>query len=78
MTSHSLQVTTEISTCLTGPVVKDERLEGGLVVDLDLRRHRGDDLVHLRHRVLQAEGDARQRDATLVVTQPGNKTRRSW
>ena len=65
------------STCLAGPVVKDERLDGGLVVDLDLGRHRRDDLVHLRDRVPQAPGDARPRDATLVVAQPGNKTRRS-
>ena len=56
---NTIKVIPEISTFLAGPVVKDERLDGGLVVDLDLSRHRGNDLVHLRHRVLQAAGDAR-------------------
>ena len=50
-----------------------ERLEGGLVINLDLIRHRRDDLVHLGHGVPQALCNAGARDATLVVAQPATR-----
>ena len=53
--------------------MKHECLDGGLVVDLDLSRHRSDDLVHFGHGVLQAQGDAGSSDATLVVVQPSKQ-----
>ena len=57
-------------TCLAGPVVEHERLDGGLVVDLDLVRHGADDLLHLRDGLPEAQGDAGPTDAALVVAEP--------
>ena len=43
------------------------------MVDLDLSRHRRDDLVHLGDGVLQAQGDAGSRYAALVKVQPSKE-----